>query len=459
MLRLTIYVILALFVAASVAWWVDYPGEVTINWRVWEIHTSFAALVFIFAGLLGIGLGLQSLWHWLRRDMPLVGENRHLTRQRKGLTYLNQAIVALAAGDGKNARKLVEKAKKRLPPQPMMHVVAAQAAKLSGDKDAARLEFEGLMKDPAAAFLGARGLLVQAVSEGRSREARRLAEKARDLNPKSAWAIKTLFDLQVKATDWDEARKTLEGGKKAKAFSREEAQKLLATLYYCQAKEADLEGDKKEGRRLVGQALRAKKDFLPAVLMAARLDIDGGEKRRAARILEAAFAKNPHPDIARAYSRIAPMETDIARYKRFQKLVKKTPDHPESRMLLAIQAIALEKFKAAEEHLDLVIKKTNRAQAITLKALLQEKRGAPRDEVEKIREKAQRGSPSPLWQCTNCGAETEKWALHCPTCKMFNTLEWQTAPEKSSQKTEEEMKEFLVMLPDPAKGGTGGKKA
>lgn len=451
MVRLAIYIFIALVVAYTLSWWLDAPGEVTINWRGGEYYTSFAAMVFFTAVLLSIGLLLQGLWHWVRRDMPLVGESRHLTRQRKGLTYLNQAIVALAAGDGQRAKKLVEKAKKRLPPQPMMHVVAAQAAKLSGDTESARLEFEGLLEDPAAAFLGVRGLLVQAVADGRGSEARRLAEKAREINPKSAWAIKTLFDLQVKATDWEEARQTLAAGKKAKAFTKEEEQKLLATLYYCQAKEADLGGERKQGRKLVGLALKAKKDFFPGVLMAARLDIDDGEKRRASSILEAAYALTPHPDIARAYSRIAPMETDIARYKRFQKLTRKNPDHPESHMLMAIQALALDKVKEAEDHLDKVIAETGRARALTLKALLEEKRGAPDEEILKLREKAAQGAPEPLWGCTNCGAEVEKWALHCPTCRMFNTLEWQTNPDQAPKGPDEEMKDFLVMLPDPSK--------
>jgi len=452
MLRLTLYIILALLITASLAWWLDAPGAVAIDWRGWQINTSFVVLVFLFAGLLAIGLLIQALWHWARRDMPLIGENRHLNRQQRGLKFLNQAIVALAAGDGKRAKKLVEKAKKRLPPQPMMHVVAAQAAKLSGDKESAAAEFKGLLEDPKAAFLGARGLLVQAVAEGRTSEARRLAEKAYALNKKSAWAIKTLFDLQVKATDWDEARATLEAGKRSKAFTGDEGQKLLATLYYCQAKEADLGGNREEGRKLVGQALKAKKDFLPAVLMAARLDIDDGNKRRASSILEAAYATSPHPDIARAYSRVAPMETDIARYKRFQKLVKKNMDHPESRMLLAIQALALDKIAEAEKHLDKVIEETRRAKALTLKALLEEKRGAPEDVVATLQQEAAKGAPEPLWECGNCGHRSEKWTLHCPTCRMFNTMEWQTAPEKPAKAQEEQVKDFLVMLP-------GGEKA
>ena len=100
MVRLAIYIFLALLVAVALAWWLDAPGEVTINWRGGQYYTSFAAIVFFTAFLLGVALLLQSLWHWVRRDMPLVGENRHLTRQGKGLTFLNQAIVALVGHHG-----------------------------------------------------------------------------------------------------------------------------------------------------------------------------------------------------------------------------------------------------------------------------------------------------------------------------------------------------------------------
>ena len=451
MWRLILYLVLALIVAAGLAWWVDNPGAVTITWFSWQVDTSFAALVFILAGLLALGLLIQAAYLWAKREMPVVGENRHLQRQKQGLSALNQAIVALAAGDGKEARKLALKAQKLLPPQPMMQVVAAQAAKLSGDREGAKKEFKALLKSSEGAFLGARGLLVNAVAEGKTREARRLAEKAFELNPKSAWAIKTLFDLQVKATDWREARATLEVGKKAKAFTRVEAQDLLATLYYCQAKEAELGNDRKEARRLLRLSLRARKDLLPAVLMASRLDREAGNKRNAANVLINAWAVTPHPDLADAYSLLDPMETPTAAYVRFKRLCRNNPYVADSLLLLAEKAIEAEKLEEAEKHLTQALKLTSRAEAFSLRARLEEEKGGTEKQTKKWRIRAEKGAPEPLWKCTNCGAETENWSLHCRACRMFNTLEWQREGMSNAKLAEDEEKDFLVMLPNPLK--------
>lgn len=449
MLRLFIYMAMVLGVAWLLALWAGNPGTVTITWQNLEINTSFAVLVFAIAGFLTIGLLAQKLYMWAKREMPIIGENKHLKRQERGLNTLNKAVVALAAGDGVNARKLANQAAKLLPPQPMMHVVAAQAAKLTGDTEAARKEFEGLLKDPDAAFLGVRGLLVGAVAEGKLREARRLAEKAKEINPKSAWAIKTLFDLQVKATDWDGAKETLEAGKRNKVFGAGEVKKLLSTLYYCQAKEAELGNEHEAAEKLVHKALKSRKDFLPLVLMASRLELDRGNKNRALKILEAAWALTPHPDIAERYAKAAPMETETVRYGRMQKLTKKNPDHTESHLVLAAQAIKAKKFIEAGKHLDAALEQTSRAKAFQLRANLEEARGATGDIISKWRQRAEGGAPGPLWKCANCAAETEQWALHCPTCRMFNTLDWQEGESPDLVLKEEETKDFLVMLPDP----------
>ena len=451
MMRLIIYLVVVLGAAWLLSWWVDNPGMVTIVWGDREVNTSFAILVLGVAALLAIGLLLQKLYVWAKREMPIVGENRHLRRQERGLEALNKAIVALAAGDGVNARKLAGVASKLLPPQPMMHVVAAQAAKLAGDTKTARKEFEGLMADPDGAFLGVRGLLVAAVAEGKGREARRLAEKAREINPKSAWAIKTLFDLQVEATDWEEARETLLAGKRSKAFGKEDVKKLQATLYYCQAKEAELGNDQTAAIKLVRQALRLKKDFLPAVIMAARLERVEGKKARADKTLRAAWGLTPHPDIAESYLRAGPGEAPDMRYQSALKLARKNPDQTDALLLLAAEAITAKKYTEARKHLDKALEQTTRAQAFVLREALEEARGSSEKIIGEWAEKAEHGTPGPLWKCSNCGAGARQWALHCPRCRMFNTLDWHTGGEDAVYAGEEDARDFLVMLPDPLK--------
>lgn len=450
MARLVLTLVAVLLAASLLAWWVDHPGSVVITWQAWRIDTSFAFLVFLAALAIGAGLFLQGLYLRTKHSFPFVGDSGRLRRQQRGLEHLNRAVMALAAGDAKGAQRLVRKAGKLLPPQPMLRVLAAQSAKLAGDPEAARREFEALAEDAKAGFLGVRGLLMEAMGEGREGEALRLAERARAMEPKSVWAIRTHFNLQVKAADWDGAKATLTAARKAQAFDPAAIDALNATLLYCQAKEADLANDKKAALALAEKALKAKAGFLPAALMASRLHREKEKIRAAGRILEKAWAVEPHPELAAAYARLAPMETATARLNRFKHLVGKRAD-AESLLQLAELSIEADHLGEAKALVERALKTTSRARAFALLRSIEEKRGVPAAVIDELLEKEQGGAPDPMWACRACGAKARRWSLHCPSCRMFNSLAWEgNQPPPAARGGAEE--EFLVVLPETGDG-------
>jgi HemY protein len=444
--RLAVTLIVVLAAAILLGWWVDHPGQVVVTWQAWRIDTSFALVVLFVLALTGLALWLQGLLLRARYTLPFLGDNRAGKRRERGLKLLNRAVLALAAGDAEAARRFTAKAGKLLPAQPMLRVLSAQAAKLAGDHEAARREFEALAADERAGFLGVRGLLMEAVGEGRELEALRLAERARELEPKSVWAIRTHFNLQVKAADWEGAKATLAAARKARAFDRPAIDALSATLLFCQAKEADLANDKPAALRLAEQALKAKAGFLPAALLASRLNREKRKIGAAARLLQKAWAVEPHPELATAYANLAPMETATARLRRFQKLIGKRSD-PESLLQLAARSIEAEHLGEAKALIERALKKTNRARAFALLRAIEEKRGVPAPVLEELMEREQSAEPDPMWACGACGAKSRRWSLHCPSCRMFNALNWEgdgAAPASRGGGTED----FLVVLPE-----------
>ncbi|MFO7834382.1 MAG: tetratricopeptide repeat protein, partial [Halohasta sp.] len=85
--------------------------------------------------------------------------------------------------------------------------------------------------------------------------------------------------------------------------------------------------------------------------MAARGYLADGNARYATRVLTKAWNAHPHPDLAAAFAEIVTDETPQARLKRFKTLVKSSPDHPETKMLLAELHIAAEEFPEAKRAL------------------------------------------------------------------------------------------------------------
>jgi len=84
---------------------------------------------------------------------------------------------------------------------------------------------------------------------------------------------------------------------------------------------------------------------VPAAAICGRLMAQAGDYRRASRILEAAYAQTPHPDLAAAYIRLRHGDSTEDRLARARILARVAPDDPES--LLTVGRAALEAHDGA----------------------------------------------------------------------------------------------------------------
>src|SRR5690606_2418682 len=163
------------------------------------------------------------LWRALVTAPRRITHARASTRRRQGYRALTQGMVAVAAGDAAEARRQQRRAEALLDEPPLTLLLAAQAAQLEGDENAARRYFEEMLKRPDTAFLGVRGLLMQAMRTGDTTAALRWAAQAHAERPNAGWATKALLDLQLQAGTWEAAERTLKEAARAKVIGSAEA--------------------------------------------------------------------------------------------------------------------------------------------------------------------------------------------------------------------------------------------
>jgi HemY protein len=101
-----------------------------------------------------------------------------------------------------------------------------------------------------------------------------------------------------------------------------------------------------------------------------------GKPKVATKILKAAWATDPHPDLAAAFAEIAPGETPNDRLKRFQPLIAKHPGHPEAKLLEAELQIAREDFPAARRALGDLAETKPTARSLTIMAAIERGEGS-----------------------------------------------------------------------------------
>ncbi len=429
MFRGTVFLVLLLLLAAVTGLLAGWPGAVTFDWLGYRVETSVSFLIFAILVLVVIAHLLWQFWRFLRRSPRQIARARAETRRGKAYRALTQGLVAVAAGDAQEARRQAKLAGSLLNDPPLTLLLAAQAAQLGGDEQAAERYFRAMLKQPETAFLGLRGLLMQAMRTGDDAAALTLARQAAEERPKAGWAVSTLLELELKEGDNRAAEAVLRRAERLKVIEHDAARRTRAVLLAERGLAAnDPEnaiGDLREAIRLAPELVAARAQ------LAAQLG-RSGRSREAAKLIEQGWAVAPHPDLAAAYGALEPAEEPLSRVRRFERLAGFKPDHPESRLVLAAANLDAGLWGAARAELE---KLSVVADAAVPAAQRQARLMARLAEAEGDAAAARRwliaaaeAAPDAAWTCDKCGTPAPAWSARCGHCHGFDSLVWRAAP-------------------------------
>ena len=355
MIRIFWYLIKLAAIIVVAIWLAGRPGEVSLEWLGYRIDTS-VGVILLTAFLFGVLAALvYRFWGLLLRSPRALGDMFDRSRRRRGYRALTKGMVAVAAGDSHEARRLADKADALLQEPPLTLLLQAQAAQLEGDESAARRYFETMLDDPETRFLGLRGLMTQCLKAGEHEAALDYARKAQQLRPKTPWLLEVVFDLSERAGDFPAAERAVKTWTKTKALPAPDANRKRAVLATEQARRAEAEGRREDALRHARAAYKLKPDLLPAVLLMGRLLVDTQRQREAARLMERAWENQPHPMLVALYRKARPSQSPIEALKDLGRLVEGWRSHEESRLALAEAALEAKLWGEARRYLVAVL--------------------------------------------------------------------------------------------------------
>jgi HemY protein len=405
------------------------PGDVSVVWLDRQIDMP---IWFVLVGLIVAMVAVVILWQIVRLVFGTpgrFGRARQDRRRRKAYRALTQGMVAVAAGDATEAQRQAKLAGNLLDDPPLTLLLEAQAAQLGGDEKAATRYFRAMLDRPEAAFLGLRGLLMQALKTGNDAAALGYARQAVTERPKTAWAVSTLLDLELRSAAWPQAEATLKRAEKLKVVEAGAARRIRAVLLTEQARTGDLDAAIARLR----EAVKLAPELVPArVLLAATLT-RAGRGREAARLIEQGWTASPHAELAAAYAQIDPAEDALARARRFERLAGLNPAHPESRIALAGANLAAGLWGPARAELEKALADAGGEAAASqrlarLMAHLEEGEGADPAAARRWLIAAASAPPDPAWTCEKCGTIATAWTARCAHCHQFDSLVWRATP-------------------------------
>jgi HemY protein len=419
MLKLLWRFLLLLILAIGFAWLADRPGSVTINWLGREIQMSVvvaaAAAIVLLAAMLFSWNIIRQLW----RSPRAAREYWRFRKHRKGYEALSKGLIAASAGDALAASRNAALAGNALADEPLVNVLAAQAAQLKGDKANVKRIFEEMAKEPDTELLGLRGLFSEARNAGDLVAALAFAERATKLNPRLPWASTAVLQVQTARKSWEAAAFTLDQQSRHALLDRKEANKKRAAMLTAEALSAE-ENDRSKALRLANAALDLDPTLVPAAAVAARCHMAEGSTRKAMKVLRGSWALSPHPDLADLVSKANPGDDPESRFERVRDTVGDPSANIEAAVALAKAAIAARRLDVARDALS-AWSASPQARVCALLAQIEDAAG----EKTRAREwlaRAIHAPRDPMW--VSDGVANTRWVPVSPVTGEIVPCEW-----------------------------------
>jgi HemY protein len=427
MIRIVLFLLAVLALAAGLDWLADRPGTIVVDWQGYVAETSVFRAFILLLAMVGVMLLAWSALRWLWWSPATVGRILNRRREKRGLDALSSGIIAIGAGDRALAARYAGQARKALPHEPLTHLLRAQTAQLAGDRATSRRIFEAMLASPDTEQLGLRGLFLEARREGEQEAARQFAERALKLNAKLDWPIEALFDLQCRAGDWQGALDTLAIGRRQSSIDKTVANRRRAVLLAAQAQAAeDTAADK--ALELAQEAHRLAPDLVPAAAIAGRILASRGNTPRAARVLLKTWRLSPHPDLAAAYAHARPGDSPRDRLNRVRHLARLTPHDSEGPIALAITAIEAREWEEARRALEPLLEGRLTQRVATLMARIEGEQHGHAGRVREWLARAVNAPRDPAW--TADGVVSDRWAPISPVTGALDAFRWRVPVEE-----------------------------
>ena len=425
MLRVLVFIAVASALAFGSVWLAERPGEVSIVWGGLTIETTVAmaaigVALLVFAGMM--------LWSLLRFMLGLPTAFSFASRARKrtrGYEAVSRGMVAIGAGDPSAARRHASDARKLIPDEPLALLLSAQSAQLSGDKPAAEAAFKDMLEEPTTRVLGLRGLFVEARRRGDQISARAFADEAVRLSPSLAWANDALLEFHSTAGDWAQARTAVERRAALRLSDKTESRRHRAVLLAAEAL-AKQDANPTDALSAALEALKLAPGLTPAAALAGRMLSARGDLRKAARVLEAAWREQPHPDLAAAYVNLRNGDSQKDKLDKAQTLMKLKPTDPESVFAVADAAIAARDYPLARKALSPLLAAVPTVRACLLMARIEDGEHGSAGRAREWLTRSVRAPRDNAWVAD--GIVSETWLPVSPVSGRLDAFAWTLPP-------------------------------
>jgi len=422
MIRIILFLLLIALAAAGAAWVADQTGDITLSWGGWRVATTLPIFALALGAVIVAAMLAWSIVAALWRTPERIRRSRRDRRHARGRHAITEGLLAIGHGDAASARQHADAARRHAGSDPLALLLHAQSAQLDGDREGARRAFRAMAAREDTRLLGLRGLFIEAQRADDAVAAVMIAEEALKLAPSSSWASHAVLGFCCAKGDWSGALSILDNNQSAGLIDKATYRRQRGVLLTARALELE-NVDRDLSRDSAMEAVRLAPTLAPAAALAAKYESEAHQVRRAMRIVEAAWLKQPHPDLADAYAHVRLGDSARQRLVRVETLAAKAPGHIEGALAVARAAIDAAEFARARAALAPFVERPTQRVAMLMAEIERTEHGdSGRARAWTLR--AVRALHDPVW--TADGYVSDTWRPVSPVSGRLDAFQWQT---------------------------------
>ena len=422
MIKILRLVLIIGLVALVVSWFNKQSGISQIQWLGYQIQIStsiLVGLVIIFTALIML---IDRVLRFLRNLPNMMAYGWQYRRKTNGERALGLGFVALAAGDSRSAQKQAKKAEKLLGKGLLPDLLAAQAAHLSGDKNAARRYFAQLSKNKDAAYYGLIGIMkLQSQNKDHERSLA-AAQKALKIQPDSITALTHVFWRNIEEKKWEKSLEIIALLKpQLSNFAKQRKQFKEREIGLCYLLAHDSSEQTVQSIWL-NRALKISESNIACRVGLARLYKKNKLNKQMTKIAERGFILNPHQDF------VDLLRDDFANNTakfivRLTKLARQSKFKIDAYRLVIAASLDADILPPAMSLLSEIPQNEMTNEDFLLTADLAEKQIDP-NRAKIALQDAARAPRGKAWRCSACSTITAQFEPICPKCSDIGMIDW-----------------------------------
>jgi len=363
MLRVLFYLTVVAIIGGFLAFIAAEAGEVVLLIAGQRIVLPLFTATCLIIGLLIV---ILFVW-WLARTLIAAPQRIRsyfgFRRERRFYQILSQGLIAAMSGDVQTARQLTKQSQALLgkSQEPLLPLLSAETKRLELDFEGAEELFQAMLDNPQTQLIGLKGLYREAMRKGDENQASLYAEQAVKIDARLEWAVRASITQCAIDENWGDALMFLDQHELAmrkmqsplKTLSLKKSSKQNKDIIHwhlvltCASAGSLMPNFPKLARDMAMRAHKQDPNFVPAAVIAAKSLFALGERKKAERLIENFWQKNPHPDLGEIYIEANNQLTTSDKLRRAERLERLNPEHSTSKMLVAQAALKAEEFEKA----------------------------------------------------------------------------------------------------------------